>query len=102
MIKDQLHNHTGKTSRQEELVSEEQEIIAQVILSNSTFIYTGTGLLSVQTLLQWGTASHLNRYTPKSHCYSFQGFDRDMFMKAVLDTAVLEKIYWQSADLLHT
>lgn len=52
MIKDQLHNHTGKTSRQEELVSEEQEIIAQVILSNSTFIYTGTGLLSVQTLLQ--------------------------------------------------
>lgn len=56
----------------------------------------------MQTLLQRGTASHLNRYTPRSYCYSFQGFDRDMFLRALADTAVLEKIYWQSAELLYT
>lgn len=45
------------------MVSEERGgIIAQVILSNSTFIYAARGLLSVHALLQRGTASHLHRY----------------------------------------
>lgn len=76
------------------MVSEEQEIIAQVILSNSTFIYAGSSLLSEHALFP---VRHSFTFTQiQSHLgaaqnsYSVLGFDRDTFLKVVTNTTLQE------------
>lgn len=55
----------GKTSQRDEATWEEREIIAWVILNNSTFIYAGE------------LHHHTHIFTPGSHSCIFNGFDRN-------------------------